>query len=353
MFCPRHYQLSIIEGWKQNQESVDLEFGRYFASATETYKKARLAGETKQGATVSALRATVEATWLYDPPTDPLHHDPDFAHSGRPWGGHYEEQWRCRGETPYKNAKGNHAKCPWSHKGAWFPEPAPGTCGSCGSGTETQRRWVSGDHAKDRYTLFRLVAWWCDDQAEEEGILPYKFPDGTPAVELSFTLPLPWYTPVGGEPYLLSGHLDGIDVFGSENFIGDNKTTKKMLSNQYWKQYEPNVQIKVYDLAGSVLYPDLGIKGVRIDAAQTLVGGARFGAKVFYSSDTLRAEFLTDLEWWIRQAERFAQDDYWPMNLANCSFCQFNGICSKSLEKRQMYLESNFHKKFWNPLEER
>jgi hypothetical protein len=227
-------------------------------------------------------------------------------------------------------------------------------CGVCGSSTETERRWVSNDPAKDRYTLIRAVVWWCDDQPEGalDGPVPYAFPDGTPAIELSIPITLPWLAPTG-ERYVLTGYLDSIDVLGEEHFISDNKTTKKTLNRQYWKQYSPNVQVSTYDLIGSVLFPDLNLRGVRIDAVQTLVGGARFGTQVFYRSDKLREEYLQDIEYTIREAERYAKDNYWPKREANCALCQFNAVCSKEPAERERYLKGNFQVRKWNPLRER
>lgn len=338
MKCPRYYQYTIIEGYRY-PGNVDIAFGKYFASSVEVFKKARLRGLSKAEATLETVKYTVLATW-----------DPEKG----PWGGQYEQQWHCTGVQPYKNRKGNRAKCPWSHKGEWFPAPAPTPCGECGSPTEAARRWVSNDPAKDRYSLIRMVVWWADEQPERaiDGPIPYAFPDGTPAVELSAPITLPWSTS-SRERYILTGYFDDISVLGQENFINDNKTTKKTLNKLYWKQFSPNVQVDTYDLIGSVFLPDLHIRGVRIDAAQALVGGARFGTQVFYRSDVLREEYLQDLRYWLDQAEVFAQKQHWPMNRASCYTCPFSGVCSKEPDKREQYLKANFEVRLWNPLAER
>lgn len=368
MECPRKYQLGILEGWRQTTEKVNLEFGGYFAAAIEVYRKARLSGRTKEQGTIDALRFVIEASWLKASSRDEAD-GTRILTDAHPWGGRYESLWRCTGTEPYKNAKGNKAKCPYSHKGVWLPGIAPCECGSCGSKTETQRQWISDDKNKDRYTLVRLVAWYCDEQAENisEGVFPYSFPNGTPAVELSFKMPLPWQVhsgykinPSDGVPvaqyheqYLLCGHLDSIVSFGEEKFIDDNKTTTKALTANYFLQYSPNIQVDVYDLAGSMLYPSLAIKGVMIEGAQILQEGARFGIGIQYRTDALREELLQDIHYWLKQAERFAEDDYWPMNRASCYLCQFKQVCSKDPAMRQQYLEANFEKRHWNPLEER
>src|SRR5690606_221916 len=138
-----------------------------------------------------------------------------------------------------------------------------------------------------------------------DGLAPYAFPDGTPAVELSFKLPLPWQNAYG-ETYVLAGHLDYIGTFGSELFIVDNKTTTHSLTAKFWSSYSPHMQIDTYDLVGSVLFPDLPLKGVLIDAAQTLQGGSKFMRKPFYKTEAHREEHLATLEFWIKQAEQYA-----------------------------------------------
>lgn len=338
MVCPRYYQYTILEGYRW-PGSIDLEFGGFYASSVETYKKSRLTGASKAAATRAAVRYAIENTW--DPVTGP-------------WSGRYENLWRCTGTEKYKNRKGNAAKCPWSHKGALFPPPAPDVCGECGSPTETSRVWVSQDRAKDRPALIRMVIWWCDEQPEraEDGSMPFLFPDGTPAVELGLALPLPHSAPTG-ERYILCGYLDAMEKFGAEGFIVDNKTTKKMLNKQYWKQYSPNIQVDSYDLLGTTLFPDMDLSGVRIDAAQAMVGGARFGTQVFYRTDAQREEFLGDLRYWLTQAEGFAEKGHWPMNRAACAICPFSGVCSKTPERREAYLKENFEVRHWNPLQQR
>lgn len=365
MFCPRSYQYIHLDGWRGS--SVDLDFGGYAASAFEHFWKARAAGQSKEDATISVLQWLTEATW--DQKAD------------RPWGGTYENLWRCTGVEKYRNAKGNAAKCPYSHKGSWFPEPAPTTCGECGSPTETVRQYVPGDKLKNRETLIRLVLWYCDDQPDvlERGLHPYVFPDGRLAVELSYTIPLPlrqWELcgtePPGnrlptyevnglaartGSNYLLCGHIDYIGVLGEEKWIVDNKTTTKTLNQKFYAGYNPSMQFDTYDLLGTLALPDLDLQGVMIDAAQTLVGGANFGRREYRKTEALREEQLETILFWIKQAEGFARDyggKPWPMNKRNCWLCAFKRVCATDPKYRQRELESTFKKgERWNPLKAR
>jgi hypothetical protein len=365
--CARRYEYEIIQGWRQ-PGAVDLEFGGMFAEEVETYKKARLNGDDKHAATLKALRLVLNRSWIVE--TSPSQQTLQAwgakgtlygamgQSTGKPWGGEYITAWHCLGKVPYKNAKGNRAKCPYSLKGHWHPGDGPLLCGECGSDTETQVRWVPADKVKDRYGLIRLIVGYCDEQPEdinglEGGLSPFKFPDGTPAVELSFAIPTPWKTPYG-DTYLLAGHMDSIGALGqTDHFITDNKTTTKALNDQYWSQFSPNVQVDLYDLASSLIFPDLKVSGVAIEGAQILKGGARFATKPLYGSEARREEFWREIEWWLKQAEKYASDDFWPMNRTACFLCPFKEVCNKDPGSRQMYLEANFTRKHWNPLDER
>lgn len=179
------------------------------------------------------------------------------------------------------------------------------------------------------------------------------FPNGVPAVELSFKFPLPYLTP-NGEPYIACGHIDSLMKFGNENFISDNKTTGKALNKRYWSGYSPNVQVDLYDLAGQVLWPQLNLHGVLIEGAQiTKTMGMDLGIGIMHRTEEQREEFLVELEYWLNQAEHFASTNVWPMNRRNCWLCPFREVCALDPSKRQAKLEQDFEKRFWNPLEER
>lgn len=355
-FCPTYYKYSIVDGWRVDGEVLHLDYGIFFASGVETFKKARMEGSTKEEATLLALKRVVEDSWLKDKMSDGIQSDSvsQYQHGGHPWGGNYEDQWRCTGTEKFRNEKGNAAKCPFSHKGHWVPGTGPALCGRCGSPTETERRYIPANNAKNRHTLVRLMAWYCEEQPDDltKGFHALKFPNGKLAVELSFKIPLP-YQNKQGEYYVLAGHIDSLMTDGTETFFDDNKTTKNAINASYWKQFNPNTQMSTYDLATNLLYPSLEIRGGLVEAAQVLVEGARFAIQPIYFNAAQREEYFAELQFWFDLAEQFAERGYWPMNRSNCKICPFNGICSKEPAKRQGYLEADFVKRPWNPLEER
>lgn len=334
-FCPTYYKRTNLEGWRG--ESVDLIFGGFFASALERYQKARLEGLSKLDAMLPALRWLLEATWQ----------------DGNPWGGHHEEHWRCTGTEKYRNKKGNAAKCPFSHKGATFPDHNPGQCGECGSPTEsvTVFNTNNGSPAKNRQTLIRLFIWYVEEQPETltDGLHPIRFPDGTPAVELTLQVPLGRNTPYG-EPYTLNGHLDYFGQFGDEIFPVDNKSTTKTLNESFFGGYNPSLQLDNYDLMVSILYPGL-TDGVAVDAAQTMVSGARFARRLFYKTESQREEQLGLVNNIIDRMELAAETGSYHMNKRNCWLCPLKNVCALPPEGRDRELETHFTKgPTWDPL---
>lgn len=339
-FCPRSYQLSIIEGW--TGEALDLEFGIMVHDCMDVFARARLNGDTRDEAQFKAVKHALLISGTYD------------GDEFRPWAGRYEYRWRCIGTEPYKNEKGNKAKCPLSHKGKYEPGPRPSTCGVCGSPTEGGEQWVPKDPKKDRYNLVRLVAWYAEEQPErlEDGEAPYKFPDGTPAVELPVRVPLPFKTKAG-ETFILAGYLDKISTFGDAKFIVDYKSTRKYLGADFFSNYNPSMQMDTYDLMGSIVFPELELEGVMIHGMQVLTDAVKFGYGPIYRTEGQREEHLRQIGLWLQLAEQYAEAGEWPMAKANCWMCDFKGICSKAPGVREMYLKGDFTKRHWNPLLER
>ncbi len=368
-FCPRYYFLTILEGWRTT--SVDLVFGLLYHAALEIGDRVWASG----GSLLEAQWASFEAVLIN---SGKYSLDPDVVPCGEktwvPWGGRYEKLWHCT-----HNPGAGKKKCKFAKAKQWHSGPAPSLCGAmlpfdvrskvpagatCGSPIEEQWIWVPGDSAKNRETLIRAVVWYWEDLLEtppEKLVRPYVFPDGTQAIELSFRLPLGWFArclvdsepPEDPEEFILCGHMDGLATFGPDVFVKERKSTKSALTKWYWGGFAPNIQISTYDLAGLLLYPQLKIKGVLLEACQTLTGGAKFGRQLLYQSDPLREEFLSELRWWIGQAEEMARTGVYPMNRAVCRMCKMKDICRKDPSVREGFLKADFEKAPWNPLEVR
>ena len=335
--CPRYYDLTINQGWRKS--SVHLEFGGFLADGFEVYQKARLSGDDTVTAIVAGLKQVMNASWNED---------------GTQWGGYWEEQWKCDGSVKYKNAKGNAAKCPYSHKRMWFPLEAPDICGECGGGIIHSKNYCPEHPSKHRINLARAIIWYGLDQPETlmDGLHPFKFPDGTPAVELSWRMPMARTSP-HGDTYLLCGHFDYIGVFGDEIGIVDNKTTKNTLGSSYFSGFSPHVQMDTYDMVAPLLFPDLDFSWYCIDAIQIMVDTIRTGRHFFRKTDGQREEHYEMLMEVIDRAEKYSAMNKWPMDKSSCTMCEFKEVCSAPLEDRPAMLAQDFKTDFWNPMRSR
>lgn len=210
------------------------------------------------------------------------------------------------------------------------------------------------DKYKNRPSLVTAVISYLekykDDKAET-----LILENGKPAVELSFRFELD-YGPTPDQPYVLCGHLDRVVEFSGEQFIMDYKTTTTTPSDYYWKQFSPHNQMSLYTLASRVVF-NAPVKGVIINAIQVKVDSVTCVRGTTYRTSDQQDEWLADLQFWLRLAEEYAKNDYWPMNDTACDKyggCRFREVCSKSPSVRQMYLDEDFTKEEpWNPLKPR
>ena len=214
--------------------------------------------------------------------------------------------------------------------------------------------WQSAHNTKTRETLIRSVVWYLDQFGQDDPAKTVVFPDGKPAVELSFQLNLDW-GPSTGQPYVLCGHLDRVVEYSSGTYVMDRKTTSTTLAPSFFDQFDPDNQMSLYTLASKVIY-STPVKGVIIDAAQVAVGFTRFSRGFTYRTETQIEEWLVDLRYWFEQQARYSEKNYWPMNDKSChkyGGCHFRKVCSKSPEVRDIFLKSDFEISPWNPLEPR
>lgn len=211
--------------------------------------------------------------------------------------------------------------------------------------------WDLGDPNKNRHTLLRTVIWYLEEFGEDDSIKTIQLHNGKPAVELSFRFETDFHS-LGGESFLICGHLDRVGEFGGQTYIIDRKTTKNTISEDFFKKFRPDNQMSVYDLAGTVAF---GIRtaGIIIDGAQIAVTFSRFLRGFTDRSDEDRAETYADFGYWVGQAEIHARNNYWPKNDKSCDNyggCPFRPVCSKSESSRDLWLRGKYVKRTWDPL---
>ncbi len=202
---------------------------------------------------------------------------------------------------------------------------------------------------KNRENLIRTIVWYLDKFKDDPAKTVLR--DGKPLVELHFQFEIDDGIAFN-IPYSLCGYLDRIVEFQGQQFVMDRKTTTQTLGSYYFDQFDPDNQMSLYTVASQVAF-HTPVKGVIVDAAQIAVGFSRFVRSfVFKTSDQIE-EWLKDLKFWLRQAKRYAEANYWPQNDKSChkyGGCPFREICSKSPSVRDKFLESAFERHPWNPL---
>lgn len=211
---------------------------------------------------------------------------------------------------------------------------------------------------KNKNTLIRSIIWYLDNY-QDDPAQTYILTDDKPAVEQSFRFELDYTPETGDQPYVICGHLDKVAVYMDELFVVDRKTTTSTPTEYYFKQFEPNNQMTLYTIASRIIL-NAPIKGVIIDAAQVAKDFTRFVRDLTYRSADQLDEWLADLRIWLRTAERYAIEGYWPQNDTACDKfggCRFREICSKSPGVRKQFLKANFtqlpKEDRWNPLKPR
>jgi hypothetical protein len=322
--CPRLYFYSMIEGWRSRGKSVHLDFGSAYHAALELYDRQRAVGDDHNTAVFEAVKYCLEVTWVY-PSTEGLDLD-----------------------TPSGMSAANQPGVPmdWGH------------------------------NLKSRETLCRSVIWYLEEFGENDAAKTVVLANGKPAVELSFKLEMDFgpqgykqsnkdgfsvewnHNRMTGElvqPYVICGHLDRLVQFGDGIYVMDRKTSSTTIGSYYFDGYNPDNQMSLYTFASKVIY-QTPVRGVIIDAAQIAVGFTRFSRGFTFRTESQTEEWLTETRSWLALAEHYATRGEWPMNDKSCHHfggCAFRKVCSKAPEVRQRFLETDFEKRVWNPLEPR
>ncbi len=212
----------------------------------------------------------------------------------------------------------------------------------------TGQAWESMHSTKTRDTLIRSVVWYLDQFANDP-MPTVILSDGRPAVEYSFSIEL---TP----RFLYCGHIDRLVEYSDGVYVQDQKTSGATVTQKYYLDYSPDVQMSGYAMAGQIIF-GLPVSGVVIDAAQIAVGFTAFSRGFVSRSPQVLEDFRHDVLYWIELAERFHRDQYYPMNTKACGNyggCEFRDVCRSNPNNRLGVLASNFAQRDrWDPLKKR
>jgi hypothetical protein len=205
--------------------------------------------------------------------------------------------------------------------------------------------WDSMDNVKTRDTLIRSVIWYIDSFADDpaETVI---LANGEAAVEHSFRLAV-------DDGIILCGHLDRLCLHGDEYYIMDQKTTSSTITQRFFDQFSPDMQMSLYSFCGQAIF-DVAVKGVIIDGAQIAVGFTRFERGFTFRTPEMLEEWYDDTMLLIEQTNQAIVNNHFRKNTASCGNyggCEFRDICSKSPAVREKFLPGDFEKTFkWNPL---
>lgn len=286
--CPRYYKLKHLDGWQADNKSVHLVFGGIYAKALEDYFKHVAEGLDPEDALREVVYRALIQTWEYD-----------------------------------RDENG---------------EPIP----------NTGQPWESLHNTKTRETLIRTIVWYFDHFAEDTAPTVH-LADGSPAVELSFALPV-------DDGIVYCGHLDRLVEYGDGYFVMDQKTTGTTITSRFFDSFSPDFQMSGYTYAGKILF-NLPVSGVIIDAAQIAVGFTRFERGFVHRGEPQLNEWYDTMQGTAERARNDTREQRFLPNYASCGNyggCEFRKICSRAPQHRNNLLEANFHRApRWDPLEQR
>lgn len=315
--CLRKYQYKMIEGWQPRRKSVDLLFGGWHATALEHYHKYIALGDSLDAALIKVVREALISTWI----TDDRAGDIASSHDSRVEPS--SDIGMVSSDVNVRRASG--------------------------------RPWLSDHTSKTRENLIRTIIWYVDHFAEDP-VTVFKRPDGTPAVEYSFSFEAEGASSDRPEGIVFSGHIDRLVEYGGSYYVMDQKTTGSTITPQFFDQFDPDSQMSLYTMAGKIIY-DKPVRGVIIDAAQIAVGFSRFMRGFTFRDDAKLEEWYASAMYHIKAARDATHSENFPMNPSSCGKyrgCEFRNVCSKSPHVRKQFLLADFERgERWDPLRRR
>lgn len=380
--CKRKHELQTVRGLRKTGEaSVHLMWGSAYHACTEHFDELILRGTPREEAVEDTIGRALEISWDMESEaphwvertamlrcTDPAERE----HKRKP-GVMVQNRERCRLATHPISEELAGSTCRYDRFGRWFCE--------CGLPMEQFVHDQPLHPKKTRITLLRAVALYCDTADE---IQPYCFPDGTPAVEIQFRIPLPINSPdpcpaldahaqakepcpvchgSGYLPYELLVNIDSLVIWPAKDpevpCFRERKTTgQAKLTPKFWRQYEMNMQVDTYDLVMDTLFAGTVPLYGMVEVTRVGTKDAQISRLPLYTTAERRLEHLQEICEKILDAEQRARGDRygpaWPRNIGHChsafGTCAFWDVCTASASEREDMLSQNFHREPWDPI---
>ena len=211
--------------------------------------------------------------------------------------------------------------------------------------------YVAQKKERGFYALCRALVWhldhFNDSGYKEDSAKTVILDNGKPAAELSFRF---YFVTIDGIDFFLAGHFDHLVEFNNQNYVKDYKTSAN-LGKQFFDQFNPDNQMSLYILGGSVVLKKK-ITGAIVDGIQCAVNFNRFQRGFIQMSQENLTEFSEDTEMWIRTAKMYAETGHYPKNEKSCDKyggCPYREVCRTPPSLRENYLRTHFVQKVWDP----
>ena len=221
--------------------------------------------------------------------------------------------------------------------------------------SELGRPWLSDHKVKHRLSLLRTIVWYLDAVAQSDPLHTMTLAGGRLAVELSFRFDSGIASPSTGEPILFCGHLDRLAELNGVPYVVDVKTTTHTLDASWFSKFSPDNQFSMYTLAGRVAF-GVPVRALIVDGVQVGATFSRFARAPIERKDETIDEWYADTTSWIASMDRCASEGHWPQNDKSCDAwggCPFRAVCARAPSARQQWLEVDYHKRVWDPLQVR
>lgn len=206
--------------------------------------------------------------------------------------------------------------------------------------------WESGDNTKNRFTLWRSIAFYMEQFPPETDPVKTVVLNNIPVIELNFSFNLDRSR--DGYSFFITGYFDGLVEFANSYYVRERKTTKRQLNSDWFNSFSPDIQIDIYTIAGEVVLNE-PTSGVYVDGAQIGVNFTRFARGPVPRSPDAIAEFFQDVQSTLDRVESYADERYYPKNTRNCWSCHFAKICRLNPSMREVVLNAEFRVEDWDP----
>lgn len=243
-----------------------------------------------------------------------------------------------------------------------------------GLGWQALQQHYTGDYTESPHESWRksaktptrmgeaLVSYFDEYPLETDHVQPAKDAHGSPAVEFTFSIPLPINSPETGEPILYTGRFDMLGQSTGKLWVVDEKTTGAL--GEFWAQrYKLGAQFTGYCWAAKMYgYPVVGalIRGIGIlkydiKHAEVPLFRPDYLIEEWYQQLLIDVQEMVDA--WIALTED-CSNEWSPLifrpdyNDACGSYggCDFLPVCGVMPEARGKMLDANFEKRLWVPL---